>query len=166
MQFLGCSYFTTTSHELAAQTSMPAQCTDCHLGNPETMDIDRAHEGLLTVLAIKDRTWDAVRRSLMKTSDQSLWTTLEPRGTNRADALLPKITSNGAIRNDPDYKLIIWHDRNAETLAFNPVLAEKTCGKCHSDIVNKFLKSPMGGGSKAHTQSQYKQQLLHWRNRC
>ena len=156
MLSLGYPYFAMTSHEVAAQTRMPASCTDCHLGNSDTMDMDRAHEGLLTVLAIKDGTWDAVRRSLLKIPDKRFLTALEPRGANRADALLPKITSDGLVRNDPDFKLIIWHDRNAETLAFNPLLAERTCGKCHSDIVKKFLMSPMGGGSKAHTQSQYK----------
>ncbi len=156
MLSLGYAQLTVTTHEIAAQTRMPASCTDCHLGNPETLDKDRAHEGLLTVLAIKDRTWEVVRRSMMKTVELNLWPMLVPRGVNRADALLPKIISGDNIKNNPDYKLIIWHDRNADTLAFNPVVTEKTCGVCHSDIVKKFLRSPMGGGKKAHTQSQYK----------
>jgi hypothetical protein len=156
MLSLGYPHLTVTSHEITAQTRMLATCTDCHLGNPESTDKELAHEGLLTVMAIKDRTWEAVRRAMTKSTDLSSWQTLEPRGLNRADALLPKIISGGNIRNNPDYKLIIWHDRNVETLAFNPLIAEKTCGKCHGDIVKKFLQSPMGGGRKAHTQSQYK----------
>ena len=155
MASLGYPHLTVTPHETAAQTLMPAACTDCHLGNPEATDKERAHEGLLTVRAIKDRSWEAVRRGMTKDLGLNSWT-LEPAGHNRADALLPKVVSGDKIRNNPDYKLIIWHDRNAETLAFNPVIAQKTCGKCHEEIVKKFLRSPMGGGSKAHTQSQYK----------
>lgn len=155
MAALGSSHFTMTVSDVQAQIKMPAQCTECHMGNPAATDKDRAHEGLLTVRAIRDRTWEAVSRSMMKSPELDLWRTLEPRGANRADALLPKLASDSVLRNNPDFKLIIWHDRNAETLAFNPVLAEKTCGKCHEDIVKSYLRSPMGGGKKAHTQSQY-----------
>ena len=65
-------------------------------------------------------------------------------------------TADGKISDNPDYKLVILHDRNDETLAFNPSVAEKTCGKCHQGIVSGFLKSSMGGGKGAHTQSQYR----------
>ncbi len=156
MLSLGYPHLTVTAREITTQTLMPASCSDCHLGNPDATDKEKAHEGLLTVMAIKDRTWEAVRRGLMKSGDLGLWSTLEPRGANRADALLPKVLSGGNVRNNPDYKLIIWHDKNPGTLAFNPLIAGQTCGRCHSDIVKKFLQSPMGGGSKAHTQSQYK----------
>jgi hypothetical protein len=134
---------------------MPASCADCHLGNPESPDKEAAHKGLLTVLAVKDRTWEGVRRGAMASDDLTLWKSLEPRGSNRADALLPKVPSDGGVRNNPDYKLIMWHDRNPETLAYNPVLSEKTCGRCHADITKSFRDSSMGGGKKAHTQSQY-----------
>ncbi len=155
MASLGYPHFTMTTSAVEMQTNMPAQCTDCHLGNPAAMDMEQAHAGLLTVKAIKDRTWEGIVRDEMKSSELNLWRTLEPRGVNRADELLPKLYHDGVLRNNPDFKLIIWHDRNVETLAFNPVLAEKTCGMCHEDIVRKYLKSPMGGGNKAHTQSQY-----------
>jgi len=156
MQSLGYPQFTFTAHEIAAQTHMPASCAECHLGNPETLDKETAHRGILTVLAIKDRTWEAVRLSITRSAELNSLPMLVPRGANRAEALMPKIISGDSIKDNPDYKLIIWHDRNADTLAFNPVVAEKTCGACHGDIVKKFLRSPMGGGKQAHTQSQYK----------
>ena len=155
MAALGYPHFTMIVSAVQAQTKMSADCTDCHMGNPAAIDKDRAHEGLLTVRAVKDRTWEGVVRGMMKSPELNFWQTLEPRGENRADALLPKLSYDGVLRNNPDFKLIIWHDRNAETLAFNPVLAEKTCGKCHEDIVKSYLRSPMGGGKNAHTQSQY-----------
>ncbi len=155
MVSLGYSHYTMAVSEVQAQTKMTAQCTDCHLGNPSALDKEQAHEGLLTVRAIKDRTWEGVARGMMKGPELDFWRMLEPRGENRADALLPKLSYDGVLRNNPDFKLIIWHDRNAETLAFNPVLAEITCGKCHEDIVKSYRGSPMGGGKKAHTQSQY-----------
>ena len=155
MAALGHPHFTMTLPGVSTQTGMPAQCVDCHLGNPSASEKEKAHEGLFTVRAIQDRTWASFTRSMMKSPESDMWRTLEPRGNNRADALMPKLSYNNVIRNNPEYKLIIWHDRNVETLAFNPVIAEKTCGKCHAEIVRKFAGSPMGGGKGAHTQSQY-----------
>ncbi|HMK61689.1 MAG TPA: hypothetical protein VK452_11175 [Dissulfurispiraceae bacterium] len=155
MTALGSTQYLTTNSLIMAQTGMPAQCTDCHLGDSSTIEKQKAHEGLLTVKAIQDRTWTGVSRSMMKGSELDMWRSLEPRGNNRADALMPKLSYNGILKNNPEYKLIIWHDRNIETLAFNPVLTEQTCGQCHEGIVSSFLKSPMGGGKGAHTQSQY-----------
>ena len=155
MAGLGYPHFTMIVSEVQAQTKMSAECTDCHMGNPAAIDKDGAHEGLLTVRAVKDRTWEGVVRGMMKRPELNFWQTLEPRGESRAEALMPKLSRDGVLRNNPDFKLIMWHDRNDETLAFNPVLAEKTCGKCHEDIVKSYLRSPMGGGKNAHTQSQY-----------
>jgi len=156
MAELGYPHFTMIVSEVEAQTKMSADCTDCHMGNSASIDKDRAHEGILTVRAVRDRTWEAVVRGTMKSPELSFWRALEPRGESRADALMPKLSYDGVLRNNPDFKLIMWHDRNDETLAFNPLLAEKTCGKCHEDIVKNYLRSPMGGGKNAHTQSQYK----------
>ncbi len=156
MQAAGYPQFTVTAADILSQTHMPATCTDCHLGDGKAANKEDAHKGILVVKAVKDRTVKAVPRSAMGPGDMKEWPDLEARGNNRATLFLPKSSVNGRLVDNPDYRLIIWHDKNPETLAFNPGIAEETCGKCHADIVKDFLKSPMGGGTGAHTQSQYK----------
>jgi hypothetical protein len=111
---------------------------------------------MLVLRAIRQRTWEAIPRSAMLPEEARDWPDLGPRGDNRATQLSPKRLYDDALRDNPEFKTIIYHDKNSSTLAFNPGIAEKTCGKCHEEIVKSFLKSPMGGETAAHTQSQYR----------
>ncbi len=154
MKELGYPQFVVTGAGIQAQTKMPASCTNCHMGNPQAATKEEAHKGRLTLTAIGAK-WNGVTRDKMNKLDLKDWSNLEPRGQKRATQLGPKLAFKGKLADNPDFRLIIYHDRNPETLAFNPEIAEKTCGICHADIVKSFLKSPMGGGKGAHTQSQY-----------
>jgi hypothetical protein len=154
MEKLGFPQFAVTPLEVSQQTGMPAQCPDCHLGNSLVMDKEKAHEGLLSLRAVTKK-WTAVARKDMPAQDLADWPSLERRGKNRATQLGPKRVDGGELKDNPDYRTIIWHDKNPETLAFNPVLAEKTCGKCHPKHVQGFLQTSMGGAKGVHTQSQY-----------
>ncbi|HAM50825.1 MAG TPA: hypothetical protein DCP92_09100 [Nitrospiraceae bacterium] len=151
----GYPQFMVTSSEIKAQTKMPASCPECHFGNPNALTKKEAHKDMLTVNGIGTN-WSMITRAMMPAQDLGGWATLEPRGKNRATQLMPKLTIDGRITDNLNFKLIIYHDRNPETLAFNPVVAEKTCGLCHKSIVDSYLKSPMGGGRGAHAQSQYR----------
>jgi hypothetical protein len=155
MREAGYPQFTLSPAEVKAQTHMPASCSDCHLGNPGDVTKEEAHGGMLMLLAIRQKTWEAVSRNSMTAGDVRDWPELAPRGDGRAAQLFPKRLYDGILKDNPDYKTIIYHDKNSTTLAFNPGIAGKTCGKCHAEIVKSFLKSPMGGGTGAHTQSQY-----------
>ena len=152
----GYPQFALTATEVQAQTHMPASCSDCHLGNPGAAAKEEAHGGLLMLRALRQKTWAATFRSAMAPEDVKDWPNLEPRGDNRATQLMPKRLYDGVLKDNPDYKIIIYPDKNSDTLAFNPGIAEKTCGKCHAEIVKSFPKSSMGGGKGAHTQSQYR----------
>lgn len=151
----GYPQFALSPAEVKAQTHMSASCSDCHLGNAGSAAKEDAHEGLLMLRAVRQKTWEAIPRSGMAPEDVKDWPDLGPRGDARAAQLFPKRLYAGVLKDNPDYKTIIYHDKNPDTLAFNPGIAQKTCGKCHAEIVQSFLKSPMGGGSGAHTQSQY-----------
>jgi len=155
MQEAGYPQFTLSQAEIRAQTHMPASCSDCHLGNPGDVSREEAHRGMLMLQAIRQKTWEAVTRNSMAAEDVRDWPDLAPRGDGRAAQLFPKRLYDGVLKDNPDYKTIIYHDKNSSTLAFNPGTAGKTCGKCHAEIVKSFLKSPMGGGTGAHSQSQY-----------
>jgi hypothetical protein len=156
MRDSGYPQFALSQAEAKAQTHMPASCPDCHLGNAGSASKEDAHGGMLMLRVVRQKTWEATSRSNMTPEDVRDWPDLEPRGVSRATRLFPKRLYDGVLKDNPDYKTIIYHDKNPDTLAFNPVIAEKTCGKCHAEIVRSFLQSPMGGGSGAHTQSQYR----------
>jgi hypothetical protein len=156
MQEAGYPQFALSPAEVTAQTHMPASCPDCHLGNPGEVSREEAHRGMLMPRAIRQKTWEAVTRSSMAAEDARDWPELAPRGDGRATRLFPKRLYDGILKDNPDYKTIIFQDKNPATLAFNPGIAGKTCGKCHAEIVRSFIKSPMGGGTGAHTQSQYR----------
>jgi hypothetical protein len=156
MKDAGYPQFTLSSEEVKAQTHMTASCSDCHLGNPGDLTREGAHAGLLTLQAVRKKTWEVVTRNSMAPEDVKSWPDLEPRGDGRATQLFPKRMYDGILMDNPDYKSIIYHDKNSTTFAFNPRIAEKTCGTCHGEIVKSFLKSPMGGGTGAHTQDQYR----------
>ncbi|MDA8387081.1 MAG: cytochrome c3 family protein [Nitrospiraceae bacterium] len=158
MKGLGAARFAFNAASLAAQTGMPrARCVDCHLGNPRGKTAALAHKGFLT-LSVLDSRWRAFRRPEMPGKDLADWGFLKPRGGNRAFFLMPKLIEKktGKEVNNPSYRIVLWQDRNTSTLAFNPVIAEKTCGRCHPKEVSGYLGSPMGGGKGAHTQSQYR----------
>ncbi len=155
MTGLGYPQFFLTDESVKEQSHMPAACSDCHLGNPGEPSKGGAHQGLLSV-RLADPKFNVISRDVMKPADREAWGSLAPAGENRATQLLPKKIVDGKIRDHPDYNLVLWQDKNPSTFAFNPVVAEKTCGKCHEAIVQKFLKSPMGGAGGAHTQSQYR----------
>jgi hypothetical protein len=156
MQQLGHPQFTVTRNDLESQTKMPGtSCESCHLGNPGAEGKEEAHKGLLALKVVGAK-WEIFARRSLDRGDLAEWPSLEPRGASRSTQLGPKVRVGNVLKENPKYKLIIYHDKNSETLAFNPAVAEKTCGVCHRHIVQSFLKSPMGGGKGAHTQSQYR----------
>ncbi len=156
MTGLGHPEFVFSAEDAARQTRMPGVlCADCHRGDPAAHDSKDAHKDILTVRAVRQRTFEAVTRTAMDTQDRQGWTVLEPRGDRRYTRLMPKRAHDGKVTENPGYRAIILHDKNPGTFAFNPVAAMDTCGKCHEDQVRGFLKTPMGGATGAHTQSQY-----------
>jgi hypothetical protein len=155
MQALGHPHFAITSDEVKTQSGMTgAGCTSCHLGNSGAATAGEAHRGMLTLKAVTPG-WKVFTRAEMTDADLKDWAYLEPRGAKRSTQLGPKVSVKDSLRDNPKFKLIMYHDKNPDTLAFNPKVAEKTCGVCHKGIVQSFLTSPMGGGKGAHTQSQY-----------
>jgi hypothetical protein len=153
MAAAGSPQFVVTPDDVMTQSKMPATCVQCHKGNSSASDKRSAHSGLLS-LNLADQKFAVFGRTAMPSEDTRFWQGLQPRGNNRATQLLPKKNTDGRLIDNPSYKVLLWHDKNPETLAFNPVIAMETCGLCHADIVRSFLQSPKGGG-EGHTQSQY-----------
>jgi len=129
-----------------AETGMPANCVDCHLGNPLDFTLAGAHIGLLGLLVMKNQYRDILKRRDVVGLEYGL------------------VSSIQAIRlsntNDPRYRLrvqspfhmLLWHDRNVTTGSWNPDISMQTCGRCHPAEVTEFNTTEMG---QVQTMSQY-----------
>ncbi len=117
-------------------------CVDCHLGNNQTMDKDKAHEGMprpFYAAIGKTLKYQAVGREVTDYSP------IEPKGKNRTRLLLRKPTKEAAKK----FKIkkiiqLFYHDHDRTTMAYSPKIAKQTCGKCHDDEVYNYGKTGMG----------------------
>lgn len=155
MAAAGYSQLTLSATAVYAQTKMAAACTDCHLGDAAAAEKDAAHAGMPRPRAVTKK-YKALARPEMSEADRAGWLPLAPRGSKQATRLGPKKIVGTELKDNDEYRTVLWHDKNPGTLAFNPMLAEKTCGRCHAEQVRTFVKTAMGGAKGVHTQSQYR----------
>lgn len=138
MRSLGYPQFYMTREMVEKESNHPnVKCHECHLGDGRSMDIGKAHKGMLKGLLVNEA-GDILERK--KVAPQSLL----PHGTDRIRELLPENTD---VRN------ILWHDRNPETLNFDPKIAKKTCGRsnCHPHELEQFSSTIMGTNFRQRT---------------
>ena len=143
MTALGYPQFTFDWAQVNAETGMSASCDDCHLGNPKDTTVEGAHKGLLGLLVMKSKYREVVKRKDLEGTPEY------------AQVSSIKVTSA-----DPRFKLqvtsplqmLLWHDKNIDTAAWNPETAMKTCGRCHARQVAEFNTTEMG---LVLTMSQY-----------
>lgn len=144
MSLLGAAAFTVTGQEVEAQSGMPAGCSDCHLGNPDVAEQDKAHAGLARLLVVRKK---------------GLAPDTSPRrlplqyGTNQMNRIYVGTDKSGTITRDASVAAVSWHDKRRDTLTQDFEVMKKTCGKCHEKEFAEFSKSTMGTNGK---QSQYK----------
>lgn len=144
MQELGAEGMYLDPAQVAAEVGMQGKpaCTDCHLGDAAAPDKASAHRGMLTPFVIaagKQLKGEALSRSAA-----GALTPLVPQGEGMA-AMIPK--GNAEALNAAGAAKIVgiaWHDRDRQTLAYSPALAEQTCGKCHSQAVQDYNASTKG----------------------
>ncbi len=145
MKEMGFPQFVVTQQEMEKQTTMPASCTDCHLGNPKNSTKEGAHKDMLRLYYVRTKGFQALTRDkLEKYRPESL----EPRGKNMMDELMPMIEKEGKLVKDPDANVILFHDKKRETLEWDHSISEKTCGTCHPKQVEEFRKTAMGNNTK------------------
>jgi hypothetical protein len=136
MTKLGYPALVMTREQVQKESRHPnTECRDCHLGNGLYDDPDRAHRGMLKVIVLNNDLAIIPRKGHV--------TRILPAGDNRQFAMLPR-TLNGAY--DYEVGTLLWHDRNRETLGYDPAIAKKTCGRsaCHPEEVKQFATSIMG----------------------
>jgi hypothetical protein len=144
MESLGYVHFTVTSAETAAQTRMPASCSECHLGDPAAGEKDKAHKGLARLLVVAKKGFTV--------SSSARQFPLE-YGTNPVNRIYTVTRKDGKPVKDSSVAAISWHDKKVATLSQDFETMRKTCGACHSKEFDEFSRSTMGTNAK---QSQYK----------
>jgi len=135
MTALGAPEFVMTREQVQKESRHPnTECRDCHLGNGLSDDPKRAHNGMLKLIVLDNDLNIMQRKGHVKK--------LLPSGADRQRSMLPRL-ADGSL--DYDVGTLLWHDRNTETLGYDPAIAEKTCGKsgCHPDQVTQFNTSVM-----------------------
>jgi hypothetical protein len=144
MTELGFPHFTVTRQEVATQTGMPADCSDCHLGNPAQAGKTEAHEGMGRLLLLRNKGLHA--------DESERKFPLEASG-NQVLRLRPMTEKGGKKLVDSSVTTILYQDRRSDTLSQNFAVMEKTCGKCHPREFAEFRTSNMARNAK---QSLYK----------
>ncbi len=136
MAGLGYPALTMTREQVQKEARHPnTECRDCHLGNGLSDDPDKAHAGMLKLIVLDNNFSIMPRKGHVER--------LLPAGSDRLREMLPQL-ADGSF--DYDVGTLLWHDRNKETLGYDPAIAAKTCGKpgCHPDQVKQFNTSVMG----------------------
>jgi hypothetical protein len=136
MTKLGYPELVMTREQAQKESRHPnTECRDCHLGNGLFDDPDRAHKGMLKLIVLDNDLNIVPRKGLVKQ--------LLPSGGDRLRAMLPRDESGELVY---EVGTLMWHDRNRETLGYDPAIAEKTCGQaaCHPEEVRQFSSSVMG----------------------
>ncbi len=153
MKELGYPELAMTREEVEKQTGMPATCEMCHQGNPNDNTIEGAHKGILGLSVVMKKESIAVPRRELKGEDRESIKSLKPKGDFAGNALFPRVMGkDGKPELNPRVSVVQWHDKDINTIAFNPGIAEKTCGTCHPEAVKSYMKTEMG---LTLTMSQY-----------
>lgn len=117
-------------------------CVDCHMGNPQAVEKDLAHDGMLGpfLMAVGKK----VKGQAVERSDIGL-TPLEPKGKKQFASMIPKADKETLKKAGLKKVLgLYYHDRDPKTFAYSPKIAEATCGKCHAKEVKDYSSSSKG----------------------
>lgn len=122
------------------------KCHECHLGDGRAREADEAHRGMLSALLIDDNGEILKRKPLFRSA-------LIPRGDDRIRQMLPEPQSREGAGPPAEVRNVLWHDRDRETLNFDPKIAEKTCGKsgCHPEELKQFRRTIMATNFRQRT---------------
>jgi hypothetical protein len=143
MAELGYPHFTVTPQEVEKQSGMDADCSDCHLGDPQQAEKEEAHAGMGRLLLVRKK------GLLAETADRRL--PLEVVG-NPASRIRHRIEKDGKPAVDTSVAMVLYQDKRTDTLSQDFAVMEKTCGECHVREFAEFRRSTMGRNGK---QSRY-----------
>lgn len=148
MQEAGAPWLTVTAQQAEKESRhRGVRCHECHLGNGRSRDADEAHEGMLRPLYIDFDSRPVSRKDTVKVP-------LLPAGDDRMRSMLPKkLDADGDPVDDSPIRNVLYHDRNPETLGYDPEIGKKACGRrgCHPEQVRQFERTVMGANLRQRT---------------
>lgn len=145
MKELGYPEFAMTPDDVKRQSGMSVSCEQCHQGNPGDSTVEGAHKGILGLSVVMKKGSVAIPRRELQGEDRESVRAIRPKGDFAGNALFPRITGkDGKPGLNPRVIATQWHDKDIPTVAFNPGIAEKTCGTCHEQAVKTYVKTEMG----------------------
>ncbi|MDH5768497.1 MAG: cytochrome c3 family protein, partial [Nitrospirota bacterium] len=153
MEKLGYPQFYITPEQVAREAKHKyVKCHECHLGNGRANDPETAHKGMLRPFFVSYSGGIVERGSLYQKPEPDL-NRLMTSGEDELVSLLPKLRSDGELYTHPEVRNLLWHDRDPETLNFNPGIAKKTCAKrgCHEGELKQFRRTIMARNLRQRT---------------
>lgn len=152
LEKLGAPWAYVSEEAMRRESAHPyILCRDCHLGNGRAQDKGLAHRGLLKMLLVGD---DGALLDRQRHYPYGLTRT----GPDRIFGFLPKKEEHGEWLYYP-VRNLLWHDRDPESLNFDPGLAAKTCGKagCHPLELAQFVQTTMATNRRQRTMRSWQE---------
>lgn len=141
MEKLGYPQLFMTQKQVEKETRHSGvKCHECHLGNGRADTASRGHEGMLKGMYL-DFDADIIDRKELAGAS------LKPLPGDRLRSMLPiDLDESGQLTLESSVRNVLYHDRNPETLGYDPDIGRKACGKsgCHPEEVEQFSHTVMG----------------------
>ena len=147
MEELGAGYLAMNQSQVETESRHPGvHCRQCHLGNGRADKPEKAHEGMFKLILVGEDGSILPRKDYLEEP-------FLPTGDDEMRALLPKDEYKGELYPSYDVRNVLYHDRNPNTLGYDPEIAKKTCGQrnCHPDQVEQFSHTIMGSNFRQRT---------------
>jgi len=122
------------------------KCRECHGGDGRADAAVAAHKGMLKAMYLDHESAVMDRKTAAKEP-------LKPTGNDRMRLLLPKDDDFTEDGDSSRVRNILYHDRNPETLGYDPALGKRGCGAsaCHPAEVEQYGHSIMGANFRQRT---------------
>ncbi|HLC16244.1 MAG TPA: hypothetical protein VJL89_08465 [Thermodesulfovibrionia bacterium] len=151
MEKLGAGYLAMTQSQVETESKHPGvHCRQCHLGNGRAEKPEKAHEGMLRLILLGEDGAILHRKDYLKEP-------FLPSGDDEIRALMPKEEFQGELYPAYDVRNVLYHDRNPDTLGYDPNIAKKTCAQrnCHPEQVEQFSHTVMGSNLRQRTMQSW-----------
>ena len=119
-----------------------ATCVDCHLGDGSQPDKESSHKGVLRPFLVG--VGPKLKGEAISRASVGAMQPLVPQGKGMESMIPkgdPKMLETAGVKKIAG---IQWHDRDPETMAYSPKIAEQTCGRCHDKEVKDYNNSAKG----------------------
>ncbi|GFO63485.1 cytochrome C [Geomonas paludis] len=158
MKKLGAESLYLDPAQVDREVRMPgATCVDCHLGDGGKADKEGAHQGMVRPFLVG--VGPKLKGQALSREAAGALKALMPRA-NDMESMIPEgDAAKFAAAGIKTVANIHWQDRDPNSFAFSPAVAEKTCGRCHAQEVKDYSSSEMGRLKHQRSYRSWSEQL-------